>query len=144
MSIFKPDFKRPMGAERATLMLPLHVVMAARIRGHINLESMRSTVEKLRSRHALLAVRIIIDEDDIAWYTTKDVPPITIRTIERKTDLQWLDVAWDEYRMSFPMETGPLLRFVLVPWGVKTHLGMNLWLRELCISFNRIMGCFQL
>ena len=53
MSAFQPDFERPMGAERATLMLPLHVVMAARIRGHIDLEQMRSTVEELRSRHTL-------------------------------------------------------------------------------------------
>jgi len=38
MIAFKSDFERPMGAERATLMLPLHVVMAARIRGFIDLE----------------------------------------------------------------------------------------------------------
>lgn len=114
MSSFEPDFERPMGAERATLMLPLHVVMVSRIRGHIDLEEMRSTVEKLRSRHALLAVRVIIAEDDIARYTTKNVPPLPFRIIERKTNSQWLDVALEEYKTSFPMETGPLLRFVLI------------------------------
>ena len=98
MSAFQPDFERPMSAERATLMLPLHVVMAARIRGHIDLEQMRSTVEELRSRHTLLAVRISVDEDDKAWYTTKDVPALPFRAIERKTDSQWLDVALEEYK----------------------------------------------
>lgn len=103
-----------MGAERATLMLPLNVVMAARISGHVDLEEMRSTVEKLRARHALLAVRVTIDSDDKAWYTTKDVPTLPFRTIERKTDSQWLDVAVEEYRTSFPMDIGPLVRFALV------------------------------
>jgi NRPS condensation-like uncharacterized protein len=87
--------------------------MAARIRGHINQEQMSSTVEKLRSRHALLAVRINVDEDDMAWYTTKDVPPLPLRSIERKTDSQWLDVALEEYKTPFPMETGPLVRFAV-------------------------------
>ena len=103
-----------MGAERATLMLPLNVVMVARISGHVDLEEMRSTVEKLRARHALLAVRVTIDADDKAWYTTKDVPALPFRTIERKTDSQWLDVAVEEYRTSFPGDIGPLVRFALV------------------------------
>ena len=114
MSAFQPDFERPMGAERATLMLPLNVVMVARISGHVDLEEMRSTVEKLRARHALLAVRITIDADDKAWYTTKDVPALPFRAIERKTDSQWLDVAVEEYRTSFPVNIGPLVRFALV------------------------------
>lgn len=114
MSVFEPYFERPMNAERATLMLPLHVVMAARIRGHIDVEGIRSTIEKLRSRHALLAVRIHVDEDDIAWYTSRDVPPLPLRTIERKTNFEWLDVALEEYKTSFPMETGPLVRFALL------------------------------
>jgi NRPS condensation-like uncharacterized protein len=114
MSAFQPDFERPMYAERATLMLPLHVVMAARIRGHIDLEQIRSTLEELRSRHALLAVRISVDEDDKAWYTNKDVPVLPFRVIERKTDPQWLDIALEEYKTSFPMGIGPLVRFALV------------------------------
>ena len=103
-----------MGAERATLMLPLNVVMAARISGHVDLEEMRSTVEKLRSRHALLAVRITIDTDDIAWYMTKNVPALAFRTIERKTNSQWLNMAFEEYKTSFSMDIGPLVRFALV------------------------------
>ena len=114
MSAFQPDFERPMGAERATLMLPLNVVMVVRIRGHVDLGTMRSAVEKLRARHALLAVRVTIDEDNIAWYTTKDVPALPLREIERKTDSQWLDVALEEYKTSFPMGSGPLVRFALV------------------------------
>ena len=114
MSVFEQDFRRPMGAERATLMLPLHVVMAARIRGPIDLEDVKSTVEELRSRHALLAVRIVVDEDDVAWYTTKDVPSLPVRRVERKTDSQWLDVALEEYKTSFSMAAGPLVRFSVV------------------------------
>jgi NRPS condensation-like uncharacterized protein len=113
MSAFQHDFERPMGAERATLMLPLHVVMAARIRGHIDPEEIKSTVEELRSRHTLLAVRISVD-DDKAWYTTKDVPAIPFRAIERKTDSQWLEVALEEYKTSFPVDIGPLVRFALL------------------------------
>ena len=114
MSASQPDFERPMCAERATLMLPLHVAMAARIRGHIDSEQMRSAVEELRSRHTLLAVRIKVDEDDKAWYTTKDVPALPFKVIERKTDSQWLDVALEEYKSSFPVEIGPLVRFALL------------------------------
>ena len=114
MCASKYDFERPMSAERATLMLPLHVVMAARIRGHVDFGETRSAIEKLRTRHSLLAVRVRIDDNDKAWYTNKDVPRLPFRAIERKTDFQWLDVALEEYKTSFPVDIGPLVRFALL------------------------------
>jgi len=114
MNVFQPDIERPMGAERATLMLPLNVVMATRIKGHVDLERMRSTVERLRARHALLAVRVTVDAHNKAWYTTRDVPTLPLRAIERTVDSRWLDIAVEECRTSFPVDIGPLVRFALV------------------------------
>jgi len=103
-----------MGAERVMLMLPCNVVMMARIKGYVDPEMLQSTVEKLRVRHAFLAVRVRLAEDDSAVYDTRDVPALPVRSIVRTSDSQWLDVALEEYRTSFPIETGPLIRFILV------------------------------
>jgi len=103
-----------MGAERAVLMLPLNVVMMARIKGHVDAEEMHAAVEKLRARHALLAVRVRIEADDKACYTTRDVPALPFKAIERRTDRQWFDTAVGELKASFPMDVGPLVRFTLL------------------------------
>ncbi len=102
------------GAERVLLMLPLNVVMVAKIRGAVDVEQITATLDSLRKRHALLAVRIVIDNNDIAWYVTEDVPEFTITTIPRQAEDQWLQTVVEECKTSFPIETGPLIRFSLL------------------------------
>lgn len=110
----KRYFKRKIGSERAVLMLPLNVVMVGRIRGTINHSKIEATLNKLRSRHPLLAVRVQIDNDGTGSYTNKDVPAIQIQVERRQNEEQWITHVKQELRTSFPMETGPLFRCVLV------------------------------
>ena len=50
------EFKRRMtGAERTILMIPLNVVMVAKIKGAVDVEQLRAVFDRLRKRHALLA-----------------------------------------------------------------------------------------
>jgi len=112
---YNSEFKRRMGGpERVLLMMPLNVVMAAKIKGAVEVERLASALDSLRKRHALLAVRVVIDENDIAWYVSQDVPEFTISTIPRQAEDQWLQIAVDECKTSFPIETGPLVRFSLL------------------------------
>lgn len=108
-------FKRKMsGPERVLMMLPLHVVMVANIQGRVDAKQFVAVLETLRERHTLLAVRIVIDEQDTAWYVQNDVPEFHIHTIARTTDNQWMHSVVEEMKTSFPIETGPLVRFSLV------------------------------
>lgn len=61
------QFKRRMsGPERVLLMMPFNVVMVARIQDSVDVERLASVLDGLRKRHALLAVRVVIDKDDVA------------------------------------------------------------------------------
>lgn len=100
--------------ERVLLMMPLNVVMVAKIKGPVDAEQLASALDSLRKRHALLAVRVVMDENDIAWYVTEDVPEFPINAIPRQAEDQWLEIAMDECKASFPIETGPLVRFSLL------------------------------
>jgi NRPS condensation-like uncharacterized protein len=107
-------FKRKIGSERATIMLPLNVVMVARIRGPVDHSRVATALETLRSRHPLLAVRVQISDNGFGSYVTNDVPAISIHVEPRQNQQQWISCAEDELRTPFPMETGPLVRCVLI------------------------------
>jgi len=120
---YNVEFKRKMGGpERVLLMLPLNVVMVAKIRGAVDVERVTAVLDSLRKRHALLAVRLIIDENDTAWYVAEDVPEFIINTIPRQAEDQWLQTVVEECKTSFPIETGPLIRFSLLHSPEKSDL----------------------
>ncbi len=61
-----PQFERRMTSpERVLLMMPLNVVMVAKIKGAVDVERLASVLDILRKRHTLLAVRVVIDENDM-------------------------------------------------------------------------------
>ena len=110
------------GQERVLLKMPLNVVMVAKIKGAVDVEQLASVLNSLRKRHALLAVRVVIDENDTAWYIAEGVPEFTLNTISRQAEDQWLQVAVKECKTSFPIETGPLVRFSLLHSPEKSDL----------------------
>ena len=107
-------FRREIGSERATIMLPLNVVMVAHIRGTLDYARVTSTMEKLRSRHPLLAVRVEIDDDGVGSFVSDGVPAISIHLEPRHGEQQWISRSVDEICTAFPMEKGPLIRGVLI------------------------------
>ena len=109
-------------AERVLLMMPLNVVMGARIKGSVDASQLETVLEMLRQRHALLAVRVVFDKDGVAWYASDDVPAFTVNSIPRHADDQWLQAATQECKLSFEIETGPLVRFSLVHGAEQSEL----------------------
>jgi NRPS condensation-like uncharacterized protein len=107
-------FKRNIGSERATIMLPLNVVMVARINGSIDHSESVAALEKLRTRHPLLAVHVEIDNHESGYFTTDDVTAIAVHVETRDNDDQWISRVEQEIRTPFPMETGPLVRCTLI------------------------------
>ena len=107
-------FTRTIGAERTLLMLPFNVVMVGRIKGLLDSSKVATALKQLRSRHPLLAVRVQIHEDGNASYVTDGVPESPIHVEQRKNRDQWLDRVKVEFRTSFPIETGPLVRLAII------------------------------
>ncbi len=107
-------FKRRIGSERILLMLPLNIVMVGRIRGTLERSRITEAMEKLRSRHPFLGVRVQIDDDGTGSYIAEDVPAIVIHVEPRQCEEQWIARVKEEFRTPFPIETGPLVRCSLV------------------------------
>lgn len=95
-------------------MLPLNVVMVARIRGKVNRSEVIKALERLRQRHPLLAVRVKIDDDGTGWYVAEGVPAIATHGEPRQSEEQWIARVKEEFRTPFPVETGPLVRCALI------------------------------
>ena len=118
-------FQARVHAERILLMLPANVIMAARVTGTLNAGAVRIAVERLRARHALLAVRVQFDADGGARYVADGVPAVPLREVTAEpgsTAPRWLQEAIRESRTAFPLERGPLVRFVIVRGAEHTHL----------------------
>ncbi len=107
-------FRRKIGSERILLMLPLNIVMIGRIRGALECSRIAAALEKLRSRHPFLGVRAQIDDDGTGSYVAEDVPAIVIHVEPRQCEEQWIARVKEEFRTSFPIETGPLVRCSLI------------------------------
>ena len=107
-------FQRKIVGERVMLMLPFNVVFVGRVRGTVNPSTVATALERLRSRHPLLAVRAQIEDDGTGMFLGKGVPPIQVDVEPREREDQWLARVKDELRTPFPMETGPLVRVSLI------------------------------
>ncbi len=108
------NFQCKIVGERAMLMLPFNVVFVGRVKGTIDPSEVATALERLRSRHPLLAVRAQIEDDGTGTFTSQGVPPIPVHVEPRESDDQWLARVKDELRTSLPMETGPLVRATLI------------------------------
>lgn len=122
MKCYESELKYKIHAERIMLMLPLNVVMVAKIKGDIDIAQLKLTLNRLRERHALLSVRVAIEEDNTASFMTKDVPDFEIRVIPREKDDQWIEAAISECKKSFDVTVGPLVRFTLLNSSARSEL----------------------
>jgi len=95
-------------------MLPLNVVMVARIKGSIDHSGIAAALEKLRTRHPFLAVLVKIDGHETGSFIADDVPAIAVNIERRDNNEQWISRVEQEIRTPFPMETGPLVRCTLI------------------------------
>lgn len=94
--------------------MPIQFAITARIKGDFSISQLRRALVKARRRHPLLAVRVVMDKAEEPWFTQEGVPELPMRVLEGIQDGDWLQAVKDELREPFSMETGPLVRFVLI------------------------------
>jgi NRPS condensation-like uncharacterized protein len=120
---------RPLrGLERYFYRRPnANVIMVARIKGLITRESLFAASAELRKRYPLLGVRIALDSDGKAWFSVEGVPDITIEVIRvsEGNSSMWLTKASEEQQHLFPLDKGPLIRFILLQSDNSADLVIN-------------------
>ncbi len=115
-SIHYKKFERMLNSfERRFFRAPNQIIsLVARVKGLISEEDLRISLDKVRQQHPLLGVRIYLDENNDAWYTTENVPENQLRIVERTSESDWNRELSKEYGIRFELGTGPLVRFVLL------------------------------
>lgn len=108
------DFKCKMGILREYFRTPNYVALVARLNGNIQKEDLEDVLKKITMMHPLMGVRVFIDDNYEAWFANKDVAPISLKVIPRKSEKQWIEIIENEYKIHFDFENGPLIRFILL------------------------------
>ena len=108
------NFTRKIIGERIMLMLPFNVVLVGRVKGNVDPQEVKTALERLRSRHPLLAARVQIEDDGTGTFLGRGVPRIQVHVESRENEDSWLARVQEEFRTSFPIEIGPLVRCTLM------------------------------
>ncbi|REC44215.1 condensation domain-containing protein [Chryseobacterium pennipullorum] len=111
---------------------PVNCVFAAKIKGEIPEQNFKTALEKIQQKHALL--RVVIDsktEKYPFFIEEKEIAPIPLRIVERKTDQDWLAESQKEWKILFEEEKTPLARVV---WVRGQGVSEVFWAIPHCIS----------
>ncbi len=111
---FNTDTRYPITVQRSMLMLPLYVVMTARIHGELNREDLVRAIEQARNRHFLLGTRVSFENDGSAFLTRDGTPGFAVDEVEASDDKHWHRVVHEQLVTPFDIDKGPLLRFSVV------------------------------
>ncbi|MFX0093879.1 MAG: condensation domain-containing protein, partial [Candidatus Hodarchaeota archaeon] len=121
------SFIRSATYERAHVFLPgNNILMVARIKGTFNEDELRTAIHKIRQRHPLLRVHIEIDEENRAWFTSHNTSDIPVKIYPRTSEKAWREVCCEENRISFQLDSEPLLRV--------------LWIKDTSVSELILLG----
>jgi len=110
---------------------PVNCIFTAKINGEISEYNFKNALAKIQEKHALL--RCIIDhksEKFPFFIEEKDIEPIPIRIIERKTDQDWLLESENEWYRIFEDQKKPLAQLV---WVKGQKFSEILWVMPHCI-----------
>jgi hypothetical protein len=111
---------------------PLNCVFTARINGELLEQNFKTALEKIQQKHALL--RVVIDSKSEKYpffIEEKEIAPIPLRIVERKTDQDWLTESQKEWKILFEEEKTPLARVV---WVRGQDVSEVFWAIPHCIS----------
>lgn len=111
---------------------PVNCVFAAKIKGEIPEQNFKTALEKIQQKHALL--RVVIDSKSEKYpffIEEKEIAPIPLRIVERKTDQDWLTESQKEWKILFEEEKTPLARVV---WVRGQDVSEVFWVIPHCIS----------
>jgi NRPS condensation-like uncharacterized protein len=116
------------GIERYFLRCPnANLIVVAQIRGSISSHQLVAVLHKLRRKHPLLGARISLDSKNIAWFTSEGVPENLVHVEQRAEEDSdaWIHRITEEQKFRFPLDKGPLIRFVLFNYPQTSHLIIN-------------------
>lgn len=116
------EMRYPITVQRAMLMLPMYVVMTARVQGEISAEILRNAIEQVRHRHFLLGTRVEFNTDQTADLVRANFREFPLDIIQAENDRRWQDLVKKYLATPFRLESGPLARFALVAGETSSHL----------------------
>ena len=111
---------------------PVNCIFAAKIKGELPEQNFKTALEKIQQKHALL--RVVIDSKSEKYpffIEEKEIAPIPLRIVERKTDQDWLTESQKEWKILFEEEKTPLARVV---WVRGQDVSEVFWAIPHCIS----------
>ncbi|OCA77048.1 hypothetical protein BBI01_00865 [Chryseobacterium artocarpi] len=111
---------------------PVNCIFSAKIKGELPEQNFKTALEKIQQKHALL--RVVIDsktEKYPFFIEEKEIAPIPLRIVERKTDQDWLTESQKEWKILFEEEKTPLARVV---WVRGQDVSEVFWAIPHCIS----------
>lgn len=110
---------------------PLNVVYTARINGEISEENLRISLHKIQQKHPLLRVSIDHKSAKYPFFVEeKEIEPIPLRIVERKTDQDWLSESENEWYRIFEDQKKPMAQLVWVKGPTISEL---LWVMPHCL-----------
>lgn len=110
---------------------PVNCVFTAKIKGNIPVENFKAALEKIQQKHPLLRTRIDNSSEKFPFFIeVKEIDPIPLRIVERKTDEDWLKESETEWFRLFKDEKKPLAQLV---WIKGTEVSEILWVLPHCI-----------
>ncbi|MFP3590431.1 condensation domain-containing protein [Chryseobacterium sp. SIMBA_038] len=110
---------------------PLNVVYTARINGEILEENFKIALDKIQQKHPLLRVSIDHKSAKYPFFVEeKEISPIPLRIVERKTDQDWLSESENEWYRIFEDKKKPMAQLVWVKGEKTSEL---LWVMPHCL-----------
>lgn len=110
---------------------PLNVVYTAKINGEIPEENFKIALDKIQQKHPLL--RVSIDHKSATYpffVEEKEISPIPLRIVERKTDQDWLLESENEWYRIFEDKKNPMAQLVWVKSPTASEI---LWVMPHCL-----------
>lgn len=98
------------------------ILMMARFYGSVTKELLSIALAKVRKKYPLLNSRILQDNDGAIKFAFDYVQDFSVVVLEKKSDNEWLEIAWNEQKVPFNLQTGPLIKFLLISSADTTDL----------------------
>jgi len=110
---------------------PVNCVFTAKINGEIPEDHFKIALHKIQQKHPLLRASIDHTSAKYPFFTEeKEISPIPLRMVERKTDQDWLIESGNEWYRIFEDRKKPMAQIV---WVKGEHVSEILWVMPHCI-----------
>ncbi len=123
--LYQSAFRKLSFMERVYVGRPDRVVMVAKIHGRISDQEIDSSLKKILAKYPIIGAHLELDNDGCCWLVPADLSKLPVTILQEENAGHWMQIAQEEQRYPFNLETGPLLHFTLMRSGDKTTLIVN-------------------